>query len=332
MSLSKGHHQVKDLIAHWSFKYGPSLHLRWQNQILFSSPISRAWRAIGLCAISMAWVFVLWACLPDLLSLQLPSVRWQKYQELALAVADRNEVLKKQNKLTQSQSDKLRQTALDHQAQIDELTVAWPNSNLRLSLLNQLQSMAQLRGLQVIDLKASQEPIQYGYEVSHLKFSVRGTEWAAHAYWQSLNQLFQNGEWIAWSCRLLPDGQYKFEGQMSLLWDAQDAFTDTGVDLQSMPTPRRENSTSNASSVRHVLPDQSQSQMRVVGAARVMHAGGDQTAWTWIRHGNQIHLVQSGQLLGLEQSQASYSDSQGLWLRSGMGMPDTQLDWDGGKP
>ncbi len=56
---------------------------------------------------------------------------------------------------------------------------------------------------------------------------------ATASFWKALNQWFQNGNWTAISWRRLPDGHFSLEGQLHLLWDAQDAFTDTGVELQA---------------------------------------------------------------------------------------------------
>lgn len=332
MTFSNGLQMLGELFARWFFKCLPLLHLRWQNQSLFTTPLARGMRALGLCAASVGGVLVVWQSLCLAWALPVPSVQWTQIQKHALAVASQHAAQQRQAQSSQIQLEQLRRASIDHQTQIDELVLAWPNANLRMSMLSRLQSMAQLRGLQTLQMKALPDAAQQGYEATQLKFSVRGTEWAAHAYWQALNQLFQNGLWLSWSCRLLPDGQYSFEGHMTLLWDAQDAFTDTGLELQSMAAQPTEKPAPHVNSAVHVLPDQSQSQMRVVGAARVAQPGDNSTAWTWIRHGSHIQLVQPGQRLGLEQSQAGYSDDQGLWLKSGRGMPDTQLSWEGGKP
>jgi hypothetical protein len=329
-----------DTLAQSSLKHLPQLHLRWQNQSLFVSPVSRVLRALSLGACALGLMLLLWPVASALLGWSVPTAQWQQHQLQARALADSWAEKQKQEQILQARLEKSRRAAIAHQVQIDELILAWPNSGLRLSLLNRLQSMAQQRGLHVLYLNAAQEAGQQGYEGSALKFSVRGTEWATHAYWQALNQLFQNGLWTSWACRLLPDGQFALEGQMSLLWDAQDAFTDTGVELQEHSTALASQGANPLDSAGHVLPGQSQSQMRVVGAAQPVqrdqhasaNASASASAWTWIRAGTQIHLVRSGQRLGLEQSQAKFADAQGLWLSPGLGQADIQLGWEDVKP
>lgn len=321
-----------DTFAHLSFQHLPQLHVRWQNQSLFASPLSRVMRALVLSACAFGLSLLLWSAAIALMDWQVPTAQWQQHQLQAHARANQLVTQHGQRQVAQARLEKLRLAALDHQVQMDELTVAWPNSGMRLSLLSRLQSMAQQRGLHVLYLNATPEGAQHGYEGTALKFSVRGTEWATHAYWQALNQLFQNGVWTTWACRVLPDGQYVLEGQMSLLWDAQDAFTDTGVELQDHSATLASEVAGATPSAWHVLPSQSQSQMRVVGAAQATQTDRQASAWTWVRVGTQIHLVRSGQRLGLEQSQAKFTDAQGLWLSPGWGQPDIQLGWEEVKP
>jgi hypothetical protein len=309
----------------------PTLTLRWQNQKLFSSPLARCLRAlfVGLCSFGLVWVS--WQFLVPWTAWSVPSFQWQAQQALAQKEAAHRVQKHTHSMAMQTSLSQLRAVNLQQQAQIDDLTLAWPNSVLRLTLLNRLQQMAHQRGLHVLQLKSIPESVQHGYESSSLKFNVRGSEWATHAFWQALNQLFQNGVWVSWAYRLLPDGQYALEGHIALLWDTQDAFTDTGVALQSqadtaLPIAKV------LPSLEHVLPNHSQAQMRLVGAAQSALAGRGESDWTWIRAGTEIRLIRPGQLLGKEQSMVRHFDAQGLWLSSGEGMPDVRLSWEGGRP
>jgi hypothetical protein len=158
------------------------------------------------------------------------------------------------------------------------------------------------------------------------------------AYWQALNQLFQNGVWVSWIFRLLPNGQTALEGHLQLLWDADDAFTDTGVELLDVAVLATHLDLS-PSTVRkgvddlaHVLPAQSPQSMQVVGSARPSSPALNLAAWTWIRSDAQIHLVQSGQRVGLEKYKAGTVDDHGLWLVGETGRPATQLSWEVVKP
>ena len=333
MTRSNGLYFWRDPFVQWCFKHLPALHLHWQNQSLMALPVARGLCLMLLSAGMLGWVLLAWQWLPNLLNWSVPSARLHQQQMLARQLADQREAQQRQRNELQTHLENDSVTARNHQADIDELLLAWPNSNLRMHLLQRLQSMAQRHGLQVVQMKMWPDTDQHGYEVTQLTFSVRGAEGATHAYWQALNQLLQNGLWTSWSCRLLPEGQYGLEGHLSLLWDAQDAFTDTGVEMQSQPIPRKVYKAPSLNFPGHVLPEHSQSQMRVVGAALAANPDNNNAnAWTWVRLGNQVHLVQSGQRLGSEQSLATYSDDQGLWLRPGNGMPDSQLVWESRKP
>jgi hypothetical protein len=337
MSLSQLLQVFQNAFARWCDVRFPVLHLRWQNQSLFESSSARGMRVLSFGFCWFCLVLLLWQGGSALMDLQVPTAQWQKHQLQAIALAHQAAEQQAQRAASESSLHKFRRAAMDRQAAIDELSLAWPNSAVRLTLLSRLQNMAQLRGLQVLQLKTSQEPDQHGFEVSSLTFSVRGTEWATHAYWQALNQFFQNGLWTSWASRLQPDGQYTLDGKLSLLWDAQDAFTDTGVALQeahvaSLVAPLVAPQTASLSSHKHVLPEQRQSEMRVVGAAQAENFDKQTTAWTWVRWGTQIHLVQPGQFLGLEHSQAKFADQHGLWLSHGVAQPETQLRWEDVKP
>ncbi len=310
----------------------PVLWVHWQNHTLFASPFARAGRALALSVATSGALVLLWQSLAGWAAL--PSSRWAQRQ-LQVRVQTRQQVDQQAQAVgALAAMERLRQVALDQQAQIDEQVLAWPNSALRLSLLNQMQQMAQQRGLHVRHLRSLHEPAQHGYEGSAVHFSVLGTEWAVHAYWQALQQLLQNGAWTSWAIRLQPDGQYSFEGHLALLWDAQDAITDTGVALQWHASVA---ASAAAQPVAvpvhaHVLSDQSQAQMRVVGAAQSTLPGNPETAWTWIRSGTSVHLVRPGQLLGREHSKVGFTDALGLRLSAGAGQADSQLGWEVVKP
>jgi hypothetical protein len=326
-------------VAFWFMAFGvrfcnrfmPLLTLNWQNQTLFSSPIARCWRALALGGFTCALVLLSWQLAVPWAAWPLPSVQWQQHQEMTQLASKHMAAQQNMTSAFEANMAQLRAAALEHHQQMDDLILAWPNSAIRLSLLNLLHQMAQQRGLQVLQLKSTPEPEQHGYEGSSVKFNVLGTEWATHAYWQALNQLFQNGLWVSWVYRLLPDGQYALEGHLSLLWDAQDAFTDTGVALQDHAAASKKQAVP-LPSVQHVLPDQSHGQMRLVGSAQAEHSEKPTTAWTWIRSGAQVHLVRPGQLLGKEQLMVRFADAEGLWLSPGEGLSDIQLGWDGVKP
>jgi len=143
---------------------------------------------------------------------------------------------------------------------------------------------------------------------------------------------------VTWVFRALPNGLSSLEGQLQLLWDAEDAFTDTGVELldaaltgpetgRTSWTPRKTDE-----NIAHALPDQSQQSMQVVGSARPSGAAENLATWTWIRSGTQIHLVQSGQRLGLEKLRVGQVDDRGLWLLDESGQSDTKLGWEHVKP
>lgn len=332
MSRDKVFQSITDPLAHWVFLRWPKWVLNWQNQSFLASPMQQAWMVLLMCLSLCGLVPVIWRGLVAALALSVPSAQMMERQQQV------QEVLR-QSALQQTQAMKVQAVLAQqdllirqHQAQVDDLLVAWPNSAIRLTLLHRLQRMAQQRGLLVQQLKLMPEPDVHGLEASTLKFSVQGAEDAVHAYWQDLDQWFQNGLWTSWVSRRQADGRFVLEGQLSLYWDAQDADTDTGVALQFEVAALANSQTTSALPSVHVLPKESQSQMRVVGVAQSSHSSGRGEAWTWVRSGAQTHLVRPGQQLGTEQSQAKWTDAQGLWLSSGMGQPDVRLDWEGAKP
>lgn len=331
MNTSKFEFWRVGLLIRFCYSTAPELALRWQNQKLFSSPLSRCLRALLVSLSSCGVVWVGWQFLVSWAALPVPSFQWHAQQTLAQKEAVHQMQQYKHALSMQTSLTQLRAVTSHQQAQIDDLILAWPNSALRLSLLSLLQQMAHERSLHVIQLKSTPESAQHGYEGSSLKFNVRGSEWATHAFWQALNQLFQNGLWLSWVYRLLPDGQYALEGHIALLWDSQDAFTDTGVALQSQAVTAVPIAQAVPTLV-HVLPDHSQTHMRLAGSAQGALAGRGESDWAWVRAGSEIRLIRSGQLLGKEQSMVRHVDAQGLWLSSGQGLPDVRLSWEGGQP
>jgi Tfp pilus assembly protein PilP len=132
------------------------------------------------------------------------------------------------------------------------------------------------------------------------------------------------------------------EGQLQLLWDAEDAFTDTGVEVQArgrsaadakVNLKQKLNDTNNISLQKsHLWPDQSLSQMRLVGAAQSADPTNKDWTWTLLQLGRQIQAVRPGQYLGLENRLVLSLDAQGLWLEGATGtelsLPLTLLAWD----
>ena len=332
MSPAKVFQDITDPLAHWVFLRWPKWVLNWQNQSYFASPMLQAWWVMLLCLCWVGLLQALWRGLVAALALSVPSAQWIERQQQVQEALRQSAV--QQTQAMKVQADLAQQDLLirQHQAQVDDLLVAWPNSAIRLSLLHRLHRMAQQRGVMVQQLKLMPEPAKHGEEASTFKFSVQGAEGAVHAFWQDLDQWLQNGLWSSWVCRRQADGRYVLEGQLSLLWDAQDADTDTGVALQAEAAALANLQAPSILSSAHVLPKESQSQMRVVGVAQSSHLSDKGAAWTWVRSGSQTHLVRPGQHVGLEQSQAKWTDAQGLWLSPGLGQPDVRLDWDGVKP
>ena len=332
MSRAKAFQDVTALCGNWMLQRWPKWVLNWQNQSLFASPMQVAGAALLLCSCLGGLVPVLWRGWVAAFGLSVPSAQWIEHQQqvqetMRLAVLQQSQAQTAEAAFAQ-QDLLLRQ----HQAHVDDLLVAWPNSAIRLTLLPRLHRMAQQRGLVVQQVKLTPEPAVHGFEASALKFSVLGTEVAVNAYWQDLDQWLQNGLWTAWVCRRQADGRYVLEGHLFLLWDAQDADTDTGVALQFEAAALAHSRDPSREPSAHVLPKESHSQMRVVGLAQSSHATDLGETWTWVRSGSQTHLVRPGQQLGLEQSQAKRTDAQGLWLGSGGGQPEVQLEWEVVKP
>jgi Tfp pilus assembly protein PilP len=128
------------------------------------------------------------------------------------------------------------------------------------------------------------------------------------------------------------------------LWDAEDAFTDTGVELQARGRSAADakvnlkqklnniNNINNSLQKSHLWPDQSLSQMRLVGAAQSADPSNKDWTWTLLQLGRQIQAVRPGQYLGIENRLVLSLDSQGLWLEGATGtelsLPLTLLEWD----
>jgi hypothetical protein len=213
---------------------------------------------------------------------------------------------------------------LAYQAQVDELILAWPNSAFRMQLVHRLQQLAQTKNLHIVQMKFTPTPDEKGFEAGALDFSLKGSQAATYAYWQSLNQLFQNGVWPKLIWRLLPTGEYSLEGQINLLWDAEDAFTDTGVELQAASRVKAKN----LSVGERVLPDHSVAQMRLVGTVQTLAEPQTKLFWTILQSGRQISSVRPGQYLGIENRLVLSLDTKGLWLGDEFGQPSTLLAWE----
>ncbi|MEY3938195.1 MAG: hypothetical protein RL659_1036 [Pseudomonadota bacterium] len=309
-------------------KVWPQANLRWRNRTLFRSVWARVGRAILMCGVSMVFLFGAWQALTA--SGLMPSYRlqWQymanahmtRQAEQSLQLANSTELA-----LTHAQRN---HALLNYQAQVDDLILAWPNSVFRMQLVHHLQQLAQTKNLHIFQMKFTPMPDEQGFEAGTLDFSLKGSQAATYAYWQSLNQLFQNGVWPKLIWRLLPTGEYSLEGQINLLWDAEDAFTDTGVELQAASRVKAKN----LSVGERVLPDHSVAQMRLVGTVQTLAEPQTKLFWTLLQSGRQIMAVSPGQYLGIENRRVLSLDAQGLWLADEFGQPATLLAWEKAMP
>ena len=305
-------------------KVWPQANLRWRNRTLFRSVWARVGRAILMCGVSMVFLFGAWQALTA--SGLMPSYRlqWQymanahmtRQAEQSLQLANSTELA-----LTHAQRN---HALLNYQAQVDDLILAWPNSAFRMQLVHHLQQLAQTKNLHIFQMKFTPMPDEQGFEAGTLDFSLKGSQAATYAYWQSLNQLFQNGVWPKLIWRLLPTGEYSLEGQINLLWDAEDAFTDTGVELQAASRTKAKN----LSVGERVLSDHSVAQMRLVGTVQTLAEPQTKLFWTLLQSGRQISSVRPGQYLGIENRLVLYLDTKGLWLGDEFGQPSTLLAWE----
>ena len=325
-------HQFKNLWVHSCVslisKAWPQAALHWRNRILFRSVWARVGRAILLCGVSMVLLFGAWQAL--IASEFVPSYRLQ-WQQMTKANMTRlaEQSLHIANSTALSLTHAQRNHALlEYQAQVDELILAWPNSAFRMQLVHRLQQLAQTKNLHIVQMKFNPMPDEQGFEVGALDFSLKGSQAATYAYWQSLNQLFQNGVWPKLIWRLLPTGEYSLEGQINLLWDAEDAFTDTGVELQAASRVKAKN----LSVGERILPDHSVAQMRLVGTVQALAEPQTKLFWTLLQSGRQIMAVSPGQYLGIENRRVLSLDAQGLWLADEFGQPATLLAWEKAMP
>lgn len=219
----------------------------------------------------------------------------------------------------------------DLNEQAEALVSQWPNSALRMPLLSQLQTLALQRGLQVIELKVAPSPNSHGFESSRLLFQMKGSERATYEYWQTLNRVFNNGVWLNASWLLQADGQYLMAAQLHLLWDVEDASTDTGVEVR-WADALMSKSTLDPSAIHshdlsvHVFPDQSHAQMRLVGS------GLSDVTWALVKSGQQVLPVQTGQYLGSERARVQFANDQGLWGDVDGGPSQKLLGWEVAKP
>ena len=305
-------------------KAWPRVTLHWRNRSLFRSVWARVGRAILLCGVSMVFLFGAWKAL--ITSGFVPSYRlkWQQMTKAHMTqVAE--QALQKANANALSLMHAQRNDALlDYQSQVDELILAWPNSAFRMQLIHRLQQLAQTKNLQIVQMKFTPMPDEHGFETGALDFSLKGSQAATYAYWQSINQLFQNGVWPKLIWRLLPTGEYSLEGQINLLWDAEDAFTDTGVEMKATSQVKAKNLSFNE----RVMPDHSVAQMRLVGSVQTLAEPHAKLFWTILQSGRQISSVRPGQYLGIENQLVLSLDTKGLWLGDEFGQPSTLLAWE----
>ena len=305
-------------------KAWPQAALRWRNRTLFRSVWARVGRAILMCGVSMVFLLGAWQALTAAGLMPSYRLQWQymanahmtRQAEQSLQIANSTAL-----SLANAQSN---HALLAYQAQVDELILAWPNSAFRMQLVHRLQQLAQTKNLYIVQMKFTPTPDEQGFEAGALDFSLKGSQAATYAYWQSLNQLFQNGVWPKLIWRLLPTGEYSLEGQVNLLWDAEDAFTDTGVELQAASRVKAKN----LSVGERVLPDHSVAQMRLVGTVQTLAEPQTKLFWTILQSGRQISSVRPGQYLGIENRLVLSLDTKGLWLGDEFGQPSTLLAWE----
>ena len=305
-------------------KAWPQAALRWRNRTLFRSVWARVGRAILMCGVSMVFLLGAWQALTAAGLMPSYRLQWQymanahmtRQAEQSLQIANSTAL-----SLANAQSN---HALLAYQAQVDELILAWPNSAFRMQLVHRLQQLAQTKNLYIVQMKFTPTPDEEGFEAGALDFSLKGSQAATYAYWQSLNQLFQNGVWPKLIWRLLPTGEYSLEGQVNLLWDAEDAFTDTGVELQAASRVKAKN----LSVGERVLPDHSVAQMRLVGTVQTLAEPQTKLFWTILQSGRQISSVRPGQYLGIENRLVLSLDTKGLWLGDEFGQPSTLLAWE----
>lgn len=307
------------------FHLWPRLFVRWINQTLWSAFAWRLFNALGPLLIAMVGVSSVWYVGVHKLGWVSHQLRWLQCQEdlnlLRASLAARQ--LEASSLATQMAQE--RETELTLLSQIDEFTLPWPNSNMRLILLNQVEKMANQKGLHLLQLKMLKLKEVHGYESSSLHFSVRGTAWATETFWRWLDQKLPNGQWLYLKWSPTPDGRFALEGQIQMLWDAQDAMTDTGVEIAWRDA--HELAAKVAGEATHVLPHQSQSTMRMVGLAQTSGPLGEALSWAFVQSDAKVHVVKLGHNLGIENSKVQDANGAGLWLQDRDGQTAMPLAW-----
>jgi hypothetical protein len=281
----------------------PQISLKWRNGLLWKQAIVRWGVALSCVFLSAAFL--------NLIQLLLHQTGWWTNPTvLNQTLMHELETLRPQALKVQAEGALRAQLMLqkksalqDLNAQSDAVVAHWPNSALRMPLLSQLQTLAMQRGLQVIELKEAPAPDSHGFESSRVLFQMKGTERSTYAYWLSLNQVFSNGICLNSSWLRQADGQYLMAAQLHLWWDAEDASTDTGVEVrwQDPLVPKSKEQAP------HVFPEQSHTQMRLVGT------GLSGATWALVKSGQQVLPIYTGQYLGSERAKIQFANAQGLW-------------------
>ena len=304
----------------------PQASVHWRNGSLFHSVWARVGRAIFAAGLCMACIWGGWQTMAAAGWIQTHRMQWQQMARAQVTLQAQQALQRAKFKaLSLTHAQKI-EALLEYQSQVDELILAWPNSAFRMQLIHRLQQLAQTKNLHIVQMKFTPLPDEQGFEVGTLDFSLKGSQSATFAYWQSLNQLFQNGIWSQLTWRWMPTGDYSLDGQIHLLWNAEDAFTDTGVELQAASRVKAEKKALSLDA--RVLPDHSVGQMRLVGAAQSLTASGWTLFWTLLQSGRQVSAVQAGQYLGIENRLVLSLDEKGLWLRDEWGNSATVLPWE----
>ena len=304
----------------------PQAAFHWRNGSLFHSVWARVGRAIFAAGLCMACIWGGWQTMAAAGWIQTHRMQWQQMARAQVTLQAQQALQRAKFKaLSLTHAQKI-EALLEYQSQVDELILAWPNSAFRMQLIHRLQQLAQTKNLHILQMKFTPLPDEQGFEVGTLDFSLKGSQAATFAYWQSLNQLFQNGIWPKLTWRLLPTGEYALEGQIHLLWDVDDAFTDTGVELQDASRVLAEKKSLSLDA--RALPDHSVAQMRLVGAVQSLTASQQTLFWTLVQSGQQTSAVKPGQYLGIENRLVLSLDAQGLWLGNEFGQPSSLLAWE----
>ena len=302
----------------------PQAAFHWRNGSLFHSVWARVGRGCFVAGLCVLCIWGVWQTMATAGWIQTHRMQWQQMARAQVTLQAQQALQKAKFKaLSLTHAQKI-EALLEYQSQVDELILAWPNSAFRMQLIHRLQQLAQTKNLHIVQMKFTPMPDEQGFEAGALDFSLKGSQAATYAYWQSLNQLFQNGVWPKLIWRLLPTGEYSLEGQINLLWDAEDAFTDTGVELQAASRVKAKN----LSVGERVLPDHSVAQMRLVGTVQTLAEPQTKLFWTILQSGRQISSVRPGQYLGIENRLVLSLDTKGLWLGDEFGQPSTLLAWE----